>query len=1359
MKNSLLPRQAFVFLLALTFSLITSYAQTGKYQYTDSWSKAGLHLKEQKSSAIVLTYSVTNFELLNKQVGGETMHEIIFPAQLLPNASGSPNLPGNGYLLAIPNGSSARVEIVSMREEIIENVLMEPAPEIPWDTDKQPLKQIQNQQVYSKNAFYPENPVQVSDESTLRGVNVVRLGITPYQYNPITKQLKVLRDIEVKVITEGGDGNYGADRLRSRWWDPILKNSIFNSKVLPEPDYAKRAKTSTRNGEYEYLIIAPNDQEFVSWADSISRFRNMQGIHTGVVTMGEINAVNAIALESYINTIYAEWETPPAAVLLLGDYGTNLNNSIISPIWDNYCASDNILSDVDGDDMPDIVFARITAQNADQLETMINKFIHYETSPPSSPNFYNHPITALGWQTERWFQICSETVGGFWKNELGKEPIRINEVYDGNPSVDPWSSAPNTESVMSYFGPAGLGYITETPGELGDWYGGSANDINQAINQGAFMLQHRDHGNESGWGEPSYNKTSINGLTNTDLTFVFSINCLTGKYNSGSEVFTEKFHRYTYNGEASGALGLIAASEVSYSFVNDAYVWGLFDYMWPEFMPDYGGDFPETRGVLPAFANVYGKIFLEYTGWPYNTNNKEVTYNLFHHHGDAFLNVYTEVPQNLTTAYDPVVLSGAPTFEITADAGSLICLSVNGNILAVADGTGEAQLLQVDYIIPGTMVDLVITKQNHYRYHDQLLCVPPSGPYLINIQNDLTNQQGNGFICFGDEGNLSTSLKNVGTELAENVEVTLSCEDGYIQITDGTENYGSIEANQELLIENGFAFMVAENVPDQHQVVFQLLAASGDQTWNSEVTLVLNAPEVKQQSFKLFEVLGNSNGIVDAGETYALQFDVVNTGHTDSPELVSMLAAQSEWVRILSSSQSIETLKIDSVFSTTFTFEVNGNTPLGHEIIFVNNNQSGEYIAADSVFVKIGVMVEDWETGDLSKFEWINDPSSPWTIDKMSKHEGNFSLGSADVAPSQMSVLTLAYQSYSPDSVSFYRKTATYEGQGMLIFLIDGQEKNRWSGDLDWKKVSYPLSAGKHTFIWMFLKFGDSDLMEDRVWVDLISLPQLESTTIWAGFDASVCPEEPVQLNGTATNYDSINWSTAGTGVFDDAQRLDAQYTPSPDDFNAGEFTLTLTAWDADGNVLFDYFTATVLPTPMTALFSLAADTVYTVATPITEITGESAEYATDYLWTLSPELAGDIVFSGQEATVNWNLLFSGVATIGYQGINDCGAGEITEKTVIVSNATSVNEIELPGLVQVFPNPNKGSFTIRMDFQESRNIELMLIDITGRKVWTNNLENISKTELVCRPEQLQQGVYQLILLSNDFKTVRKIVVQ
>jgi len=86
-------------------------------------------------------------------------------------------------------------------------------------------------------------------------------------------------------------------------------------------------------------------------------------------------------------------------------------------------------------------------------------------------------------------------------------------------------------------------------------------------------------------------------------------------------------------------------------------VWGAYDNLWPNFMPDYGTT-PESRDVLPAFGNAAGKYFLQQSNWPYNTNNKEVTYNLFHHHGDAFTTVYSNMPQGLTVTHDPILYAG-----------------------------------------------------------------------------------------------------------------------------------------------------------------------------------------------------------------------------------------------------------------------------------------------------------------------------------------------------------------------------------------------------------------------------------------------------------------------------------------------------------------------------------------------------------------------------------------------------------------------------------------------------------------------------------------------------------------------------
>ena len=633
-------------LIAAMLLLFALAGNAQSFTYSDSWGKAGFNLVDSKTSSVQVVFSIPQFSLDDYNLDGKIVKEIDLPGALLFNDAGAPNLPGRSSYIAVPQGAVPKLRIISQRTETIHNVDICPAPVIPWDNDKTPMVYEKKQSIYSKNALFPENPVKLSEVTQFRGVDAVILGITPFQYNPVTKDLVVCKDIKVEITFEGGNGHFGDDRLRSPWFDPILEDSFLNRDALPVIDYGKRASSFAGQKEigYEYLIIVPNNPEFTQWADSIKEFRTLQGIRTGIKTLAEVGGNTSTAIKNYVTNAFNTWTIPPAAVLLLADYGTSAANSITSPLWDNYCVSDNLYADVNNNMMPDIIFSRITANNAAQLQVMVSKGLQYERNPPTSVNYYKHPITALGWQTERWFQLCSEIVGGFWHNTMGKDQVRINAVYDGNPSVDPWSTATNTSQVVNYFGPAGLGYIPATPQGLGGFSGGTPAQVVNAINNGAFILQHRDHGYEDGWGEPGFNGTHINQLTNTDLTFVFSINCLTGKYNYSSDCFGEKFHRYTKNGNNSGALGFVAPSEVSYSFVNDAYTWGMYDNMWPNFMPGYGTT-PASRGMLPAVAMTAGKYFLQQSNWPYNTDNKEVTYYLFHAHCDAFLHLYSEVPQ------------------------------------------------------------------------------------------------------------------------------------------------------------------------------------------------------------------------------------------------------------------------------------------------------------------------------------------------------------------------------------------------------------------------------------------------------------------------------------------------------------------------------------------------------------------------------------------------------------------------------------------------------------------------------------------------------------------------------------------
>jgi hypothetical protein len=900
--------------------------------YSDSWANEGITLQHQDMNSVKISYSIASWSANNTQINGSTMQEITLAGYLLPNNEGAPNLPGTGRYIAVPEGATANLNILDFRTEVYEGIEVAPAPRIPWDTENGPLEYAKNNDIYTKDAFYPETPFVLSEPTEIRGVDAVMLGITPFQYNPVTKTLKVFRDIQFEVTFEGGIGTFGEDRLRSRWWDPIFSDIFLNSASLPEMDYNKSFQQTKESG-CEYLIITPTNPEFLAWADSIKQFRTLQGISTDIVTLDDIGGNNSNYIQIFVNNAYNNWEIVPSAVLLLGDYGTNATNSIISPIWDYYCVSDNIYADVTGNSMPDIIFARITAANEQQLEVMVTKFLNYERTPPTNPAFYDHPITALGWQTERWFQICSETIGGYMKNVKGKNPVRINEIYEGNPDSDPWSTATNTGAVMGVFGPNGLGYIPASPTELGDWEDGDAEMVNEAINNGAFMLQHRDHGFEQGWGEPDYTSPDISGLTNTDLTFVFSVNCLTGKYNLGGTCFTEVFHRYTHNGQNSGALGLIAASEVSYSFVNDAYVWGMYDNLWPDFLPQYGSEV-EYRGVMPAFGNAAGKYFLQQSSWPYNEGNKEVTYNLFHHHGDAFLTIYSEVPQPLTVIHNQQLLEGITSFEIMADENALIAFTVNGEIIATASGTGEP----MDIIIPaqseGSQMVVTVTKQNYFRYQSVVEVISSNVAYVVKDDYEMNevSGNGNGLMDYGETITLSVSMENIGTVLAENVVVTLSTENEFINITDGTESFGNIDPGSAVSMEDCFQFSVDYLIPDNQNVLFEIAATDGTDTWVSEIVIKSHAPVLEFLGFEISDPSGNNNGRIDPGETVDIIITIENSGSSDAMDVTGDLLSSDPYITLNTNTQTYGVLSAGSQMFKSYSVTADGATPEGHQI-------------------------------------------------------------------------------------------------------------------------------------------------------------------------------------------------------------------------------------------------------------------------------------------------------------------------------------------------------------------------------------------------------------------------------------------
>ncbi len=566
-----------------------------------------------------------------------------------------------------------------------------------------------------------------------------------------------------------------------------------NQSVFAQiPDFLNAPRTSSienyRRDGCDYLIITPDDPEIKAWADTLRNFRETQGIITRVAMLDNICANNPDSLKAYLQQSYEQWNPAPAAVLLLGDYNDDPALGITSYALTNHpeghayepYLSDNKLVDFNNDNLPDIVIARMPASNGNEAQIMVQKTLQYERHPYTDGYYYAHPITAMGYQRSRWFQLCTEIVAGYLENN-GKDVIHINAIHQGIPD-SVWSTGQRTEQVLNYFGPDGLGYIPSTMSHLTDW-SGNASQITQALENGSYLFIHRDHGTFQSWGEPEYTVSHINDLNNDKLTFIMSANCQTGDFSYGDSVhdcLAERFLRIQ-----NGAVGIIAASQFSYSYVNDTYVWGFFDYLYPDFMPDYGSQSIDFQ--YPAFANAYGKYYLNQSNLPYNSSKKAITYHLFHYFGDAYLQLYSDIPQHLTVSHPENILPGTQSVTIQTDNNAFVALSVDNQLIARGKSNGSPLTLHyTDFLDENDTIKVVATKQNHYR-HESLIFVnnlagideeynsdnidfypnPTSGTLHI-VGNDISN-----IIIINAIGQ---QVKNIGST-HDNSHITIDCDD------------------------------------------------------------------------------------------------------------------------------------------------------------------------------------------------------------------------------------------------------------------------------------------------------------------------------------------------------------------------------------------------------------------------------------------------------------------------------------------------------------------------------------------------------------------------------------------------------
>ena len=133
-------------------------------------------------------------------------------------------------------------------------------------------------------------------------------------------------------------------------------------------------------------------------------------------------------------------------------------------------------------------------------------------------------------------------------------------------------------------------------------------------------------------------------------------------------------------------------------------------------------------------------------------------------------------------------------------------------------------------------------------------------------------------------------------------------------------------------------------------------------------------------------------------------------------------------------------------------------------------------------------IVEPFETGDFSAFDWQLDPTYPWSITTTNPYEGTYCMksGGAGVANVE-SNMTVTVNIPADGLMSFFGKISCENSWDYGYFYIDGVQKASFTGAGNWVEKTYDITAGDHTFRWQYTKDSSVNSNDDCFYVDYIT--------------------------------------------------------------------------------------------------------------------------------------------------------------------------------------------------------------------------------------------------------------------------------
>lgn len=320
------------------------------------------------SSPAHISISLINpaVEIVDKTLDFQVCQSAALAGASLTSEPGAPSLPQITRIFQIPELGGVELVVRSAEFDLIENYNAYPCP----IEEAGSQRYERDPAFYRKNAWYPENVIEISEPEIFRDFRIVTVTLNPVQVNPVTQQARVYRNMEADVVANDAPG---VNELLHPRRPSGAFASLYRGCIRNLDEGALDEVTVTPG---TYLILSRDNAQLNPWVDSLAEWRTRCGFD--VVVERYAVQPTASAMFATIQGYYDDSAAQLEHVCIVGDPQGNTFGMPTgsSGLMDHYFARL-----AGADIIPDVSIGRISVSNEQQMSTVWKKITVYERDP------------------------------------------------------------------------------------------------------------------------------------------------------------------------------------------------------------------------------------------------------------------------------------------------------------------------------------------------------------------------------------------------------------------------------------------------------------------------------------------------------------------------------------------------------------------------------------------------------------------------------------------------------------------------------------------------------------------------------------------------------------------------------------------------------------------------------------------------------------------------------------------------------------------------------------------------------------------------------------------------------------------